>query len=384
MALTRRGFLNVTGGGVILAAGWGGSWLATRFPEKAVEPWRAAGAEAHDPRRKALSYAILAPNPHNRQPWLVHLIGDDEVVLTCDLDRRLPVTDPKDRQITIGLGCFLELMRLAAAEDGVRADIAVFPEGEPWPRLDGRPVARIRFAPDPSATPDPLFRHALDRRSNKDAYDTSRPVAAAALAALGDAASFGSRVETTADRARVAELRDMTVAGMRTELGTPEALGESLKLTRIGKREIEANPDGVDLGGAFFEALNVFGFLDRADMTDTASTTFQQMQDAILAPMSTTMAYLWQITPGNTRADQIAAGRDYLRVNLKATELGLGIHPQSQALQEFDAMAEFFKRAHATLGAVGEERVQMLCRLGYGPTVSPSPRWPAETRIVQA
>ena len=47
-------------------------------------------------------------------------------MLFCDLDRRLPVTDPQDRQITIGLGAFLELMRMAAAQDGLRADIALF------------------------------------------------------------------------------------------------------------------------------------------------------------------------------------------------------------------------------------------------------------------
>ena len=128
---TRRNFLSVLGGGVILAAGASTLWATTRDPAKARRPWEVAGAVENDPRRKALSFAILAPNPHNRQPWLVDLSADDVITLYCDPLRRLPETDPFDRQITIGLGCFLELLVQASAQEGYRADIALFPDGEP-------------------------------------------------------------------------------------------------------------------------------------------------------------------------------------------------------------------------------------------------------------
>src|ERR1700741_606311 len=80
--------------------------------------WRNPGAGESDPRRFALAHAILAPNPHNTQPWQVDLRGEDEMLLYCDLERRLPFTDPLDRQITIGCGCFLELYRIAAVQNG--------------------------------------------------------------------------------------------------------------------------------------------------------------------------------------------------------------------------------------------------------------------------
>ena len=70
-----------------------------------------------------------SPNPHNRQPWLITLVGKDEALIHCDLERRLPVTDPFDRQITIGFGCFLELARIAAAERGVSLAIGNSPRG---------------------------------------------------------------------------------------------------------------------------------------------------------------------------------------------------------------------------------------------------------------
>ena len=76
-----------------------------------------------------ISYAILAPSPHNRQPWLIALEGDYAMALYCDLDRLLPETDPTNRQITIGLGAFVEVLRQAANEAGYSLKATPFPEG---------------------------------------------------------------------------------------------------------------------------------------------------------------------------------------------------------------------------------------------------------------
>ena len=137
--MNRRKFLAVAGGGVILAAGARVGMIAARTPDRALIPWQEAGSGYTEPRKRALSYAILAPNPHNRQPWLVDLSRPDQVVLTVDLDRLLPHTDPFSRQITIGLGCFLEVLRMAAAADGYRVDLDLFPDGGDERKLDARP-----------------------------------------------------------------------------------------------------------------------------------------------------------------------------------------------------------------------------------------------------
>jgi hypothetical protein len=46
-------------------------------------------------------------------------------------------------------------------------------------------------------------------------------------------------------------------------------------------------------------------------------------------------------------------------------------------------MAPLYQEIHARLAPDGG-RVQMLARIGYGPTVDQSPRWPLETIIVNA
>ncbi len=143
---SRRNLLMSAGGAGLALLGAGAAFAATRTPHRALAPWQVSPAD--DVRLHAFRHAILAPNPHNRQPWLITLIGKDEALIHCDLDRRLPVTDPFDRQITIGFGCFLELARIAAAERGVSLAIREFPEGMPDAsgRLDGRPIAHLKFA----------------------------------------------------------------------------------------------------------------------------------------------------------------------------------------------------------------------------------------------
>lgn len=380
MTTSRRKFIALLGGGVILAAAPVG-YAVTRTPRTALQPWQSAGSYS-DPRERALSFALLAPNPHNRQPWIADLGRDGEVTLRVDPARLLPQTDPFDRQITIGMGCFLELMRMAAAADGFALDITLFPEGADPLALDGRPVAHCRFIPDPATAPDPLFAHVLARRSLKEPYDTTRAVPASALRALAEVVRH-SRVAATNDPTEVAHLRALSGAALRIEVETPRTFQESVDLFRIGHREVDANPDGLDFTGPMMETLRMTGLFTRKAAADPGSTAFRTGLDIVLAQTETAMAHLWLATPGNSREEQIGAGMDWVRVNLAATALGLGIQPLSQFLQEYPEVADLYTDIHERL-AQGGERLQMFARLGYGPQIPPSPRWPLETRIARS
>ncbi len=366
MNLTRRKTLAILGGGLILAAGGGlGSYAATRDPGRARAPWQQAG-DYDDPRKQALSYAILAPNPHNLQPWMVDLGSDDTVVLHRDPGRGLPHTDPFDRQITIGLGCFLEQLAIAATLTGHRIETELFPDGE------SGPVAASRFLP--GASPDPLARQILDRRSCKEAF-ADRPVEAERLESLRQYATIVDNPEL------VRGLRDLTWEAFQVEMQTPRTAHESAELMRIGKAEIEASPDGIDVGGSMLETLMLLGALSRDAITDPDSEATKTFLDGYRNMLMSTPAYTAIVTPENDRRSQIEAGAAWLRLNLKTTELGLALHPVSQALQEYPEMAVHYRRVHQMLAGSGET-VQMLGRLGYGPAVKPAPRWPLEAKII--
>jgi hypothetical protein len=376
MKASRRGFLAAGLGGVALVAA-GGVWRVTRLPQTAFEPWQLDPTPPEDVRLDAFRHAILAPNPHNRQPWVIELVGDDEAIITADLDRDLPVTDPFDRQITIGFGTFLEIARIAAAERGHAMEIARFPDDENPRTLDERPVARLRFIRNANVARDPLFAQITRRRSNKDEYDLSRPVSAADLSSIIQDGGAG-----TTDPDLVAALRTEIVSAIETELNTHDANMESVDLMRIGHKEVDANPDGIELHGPLIETGKLFGVINRESMADPQSTGFQQAIDMLRRTYGSIVGLVWIKTPGNSRLDQLEAGRQYVRANLQATALGIGMHPMSQSLQEYDAVQPMFGRVHALLGAASGERVQMLARIGYGPQIEPTPRWPLETHII--
>lgn len=376
--VARRGVLKLMGGGVVLAATAAGGLALVGSPARAARrPWQLAG-QYGDVRRRALSYALLAPNPHNLQPWQVRLEGADALVLYHDPDRRLPVTDPYDRQITIGCGAFLELLRLAAAEEKYDLEITPFPDGDDMSRLDRRPVAHVRFLAG-QGTPDPLFAHVLDRRSNKQVYEP-RDVEAEALLQVQRAGEvFGLSARTVGNIDLAARLRQLTWDAHVREVTTPDAMGESIDLMRIGSREVDANPDGIELEGPMIALGQMAGVISRQSLADPQSTAFRQGLDMYRALAMSARAFGWLVNENAWRGDQINAGRAYVRMNLKATALGLAMHPWSQALQEYPQMSALYEQVHGLLGH--GRRVQMLFRIGYAKPVIPTPRRGLEAHL---
>ena len=366
MTFSRRKTLGLIGGGTIAAATGGiGVFAGTRTPTKALAPWDLAGGY-DDPRLRAMSYALLAPNPHNRQPWEADLIGEDTVAIWRDPSRNLPVTDPFARQLTIGMGCFLDLMRMAAAQERYGIDQTLFPEGETGP------VAICRFVPD-AAAPDPLFAHVMARRTHKEVFE-DRTLDDSARAAVTP------YVSVLAEGPEAGPLRKIATEAWLIEAATPDAWKESIDLLRIGKAEINANPDGIDLGGPLFEALARAGLLTREASLDPSTMAAQGAIQGTVDAIASAPALVLQFTDGNTREDQIATGARWLRANLAATGAGLGLRPVSQALQEYPEMADLFTAIQDAY-APGGGTVQMLGLLGYAAPTPRTPRWALDTRM---
>ena len=379
---------------LLAAAPFGASACSPSDLPDAIAAWREPGAGETDPRRFALAHAILAPNPHNRQPWLVELVGDNELVFSADLERLLPATDPLDRQIVLGCGAFLELLDLAARASGHVAEINLWPEGEPQPRLDARPIAHVKLSAR-EILKDTLFNHILARRTNRETYQ-EREVPEQELAVAANEALWPWRppnVGGTADGSptpppspaplrigwarsgeQLASLRTLAWNGFNLECHTPAAYQESVDLMRIGRAEIAAHRDGLVLEGPMIEFARVVGLLNRATLADVGNSFTKQGIEAWRPLAQNAPAYAWMTSLENTRTAQIIAGRAYARFNLAATARGLAMHPWSQTLQEYPEMSELYAEAERITAARGGETVQMLVRVGYSETIAPSPR----------
>ena len=380
--MQRRQFIRLAGGGIVAAAGTAAVTGCSSFaevPSAAVAAWKEPSREM-DLRRWVLSYALLAPNPHNLQPWLADLGRDGEITLRLDPQRLLPATDPFGRQILMGAGAFLELLAMAAAERGHSAEWELFPEGEPGLRLDAKPFARVRLPADAGVARDPLFAQVLGRRTDRRAYDAGRRVTTAEADTLRAAVGkLPVRFGLASDETRVAPIRTITREAWRIELTTPAPMMESMRLLRIGSREIDQHRDGISITSPFLVVMERVGLFDRSQFPAPDSQATQGQLKDFDAITASTPAYLWLVTEGNRRAQQVDAGRAYVRVNLAGTAAGLAMHPNEQALQEYPEVVRPYQAIHALLDAPSPRyTAQMLARVGHLPAgiaaAAPAPR----------
>jgi hypothetical protein len=388
VVMNRRAFIRLAGGGTVLAASspmLAGCSMSSAFPAQALEAWQGPAQES-DPRRWALAHAITAPNPHNLQPWIADLREKDVITIRTDRTRVLPHTDPLGRQILIGHGAFLELLVMALAERGLGTEVAMWPEGELDASLknwDERPIVRVRLLP--GAKPDSLFAQILKRHTAKSDFDTSRPVSGDVLSkvlASAGAERFGLKTGGTIDPARLDPLRQLCWESAQVELLTPRTVMESIALTRVGPAEILQYRDGISLNDLPIRLISAIGLFDRTQPPVKGSQAEKTMLSRFEGHSRTAMGFVW-LSGTNRRTDQLAAGRAYVRLQLKASELGLDVHPMSQALQEFPEMTPHYARAHELMlglpapAGAQDATVQMFCRVGYASTPAmPTPRRP--------
>lgn len=386
-AMNSRNFIRVAGGGAITAAGLPGcSLLSSDYPAASVEAWEGPGDEA-DPRRRAVAYAITAPNPHNLQPWLVDLREPGVVMLHTDRTRVLPETDPYGRQILIGHGAFLELMVIALAHQGISCQVQLWPQGELPADLnswDDRPVARLVLSVESAPTPylsaaASLFPQILLRRTPKTPFDPSREITADTLKNLTEgAASADVSLGATVDAARLPALRELCWQAGRQELLTPRTMMESQRLMRVGPAEILAHRDGIVLNTPWMRAVSTLGLFDRTEPPAQGSAAYDAGMAIYNQNSRTATGFIWLSTAGNSRREQILAGRVFVRLQLRATALGVGMHPMSQALQEFPEMQRHHEKAHRLMlgceapRSASEPTLQMFCRLGYPERPAPA------------
>jgi hypothetical protein len=252
---SRRSFIRLVGGGVVMAGASASlqGCASSSYPAVAVQPWQPADPKL-EIRRWMLAHALLAPNPHNRQPWIADLKRDGEITLICDGERLLPETDPFGRQILVGCGAFIELAVLAAAERGYSVAVDTFPAGEPsltqLPK--GAVVAKLTVKQDTSVKPDPLFAFILKRHTNKAAYDRQRSLSDAnwkSLSASASSVNSGLKSGFISDAITMQKIRVITRESYEIELTTSNTHLESMRLLRIGPDEIAKHRDGISVNG---------------------------------------------------------------------------------------------------------------------------------------
>jgi nitroreductase len=315
-----------------------------------------------------LHYAILAPSTHNTQPWRFRVKGAT-LDLLADLERSLPIADPKDRELAISCGAALFNLRTAMNYFGCIGEARPFPD----PR---RPEIMARVTLDTSRTqpcewPE-LFKAITQRVTNRGPFAHQAPPAS-----LEEALREAAHVEGAWLASFVGERSKETVGfliakGDRIQFDNPRFRREL-----AGWLHKPRDTDGLP---AYAKgAHELLGFATPALALLLRTFDFGKGLAALdkqLASGSPLLACLG--TARDTPLDWLNAGQALQRVLLVTTAQGFHASFLNQPIE----VAQLRRALGALAGHKGYP--QILLRIGRGGPAKHTPRRPLEEVLLQA
>jgi hypothetical protein len=366
---TRRRFIRLLGNVSILLLPMLTSCTSTR-KHHVISPQ----VPGSDPRHRWLVIAARAPSSHNMQPWKVDLTSrPDKMALYVDTRYLLPASDPESRQTIVSLGGFIELLCMAANADGFHCEVKQPEHNDD----ESQPVALFTFIRmQTPPTPDGLLAFASLRHTSRAAFHQDKPISEARLSLLLAAGTVpGTVAYGNVQVGKIADINKLVVKAWLAELQRPETMLEMLKVTRIGSQEIEHYRDGIAIQGFLPELAARLGMFPRDHLPAKDSVVMNRMREMGQQQANSSAGWIWLVTTGNSRSQQISAGRAFIRLHLRATQLGIALHPMSQALEHYPEMSESQQHLYQTLNISSEEQtVQILARIGYADHEPLTPR----------
>ncbi|MEU4770367.1 nitroreductase family protein [Actinosynnema sp. NPDC023794] len=296
-----------------------------------------------------LNAAALAPSVHNTQPWRFRL-ARDRIELHADPTRRLPATDPEDRELRLSCGAALFNLRLALRDHGIRPLVTLMPGAEAPGALA---TVRRGGHGDLDEETRQLIKAIPARRSNRKPF-RDVPVPVEHRHALVRAAERErSWLHVVTDRDERARLQGLVAKAQRIQAGTQEVRAELTDWT--GERAGDGIPSksaGVRPARQDEWALRDFQAAERTPGKDYESD-----------PLVVVLCSFY-----NGPLAELQAGQALQRVLLTAATLGLSASFMSQAI-EVRPVRDELRRA---LG--GSLEPQTILRIGFGSPVPSSPR----------
>lgn len=347
-----------------------------------LNTWDGHDLNEQDIRIKVLSYAILAPNPHNKQSWLVNLKSTDTIELYVDQSRLLPHSDPYHRQIHIGQGAFLENLSISASHFGYEAIITYFPQGEYNNIIvEDKAIASITLQKDSSVKEDKLFNSILKRHSNKRNYENKavpQDNIVELKTKINNIQNDNYKLQFHDNKEIVSNFRKIARDAMKIESQNLKANLETIDMFRFNDEEVEKYKDGFGLAQSGKSSIARFFienlFLSREKALKDPVSFGESAIEMTKNQVNSTKTFGTITTKDNTRLDQVKIGQVYARLNLLVNSMGLVMHPISQVLQEYSAMNELHENFLSVTNTKKDETIQMFFRLGYAKETTHSPR----------
>lgn len=314
--------------------------------------------------RRAAQRALRAPSIHNSQPW-TFVLSDEVLEIRVDESRRLPVLDPRGRQLMISCGCALYNARVAIAASGYEPLVHRFPDAAHPEILARVQVGGRRYWPGATGLDLAIDRRRTNRRAFSGDPVPGWLVTELQLAARAEEALLFP-ITRPEHRAMVARLTDQAE---RCERADPAYLAEVAAWTTDDPRR----PDGVQAASIPYAGE----FADNPDPLPLRGFDVRGMGWLPASSGSDANQCLLLLCSHDDRPrGWLRAGEALQHAWLKLTDRGFWASPLTQLIE----VGETHERLRAELALAAAP--QLLLRVGRAPDTIVTPRRPAHEVIV--
>ena len=317
--------------------------------------------------RELVAEAALSPNVHNIQPTRWRLVNETTIALVQSPTRSLPVGDPTGRDALASHGAAAEGLIIAASARGIALSLAAAQEDE---------VARL--AVDGSTPSDPLAPFLTRRRTYRGQFDKQQNAAAKQIAP-----GLAQRPDThlITDDFVIKEIAGLTDQATMRFFRNRSYRQELTSWMRLTKADPNWNRDGLNA-----QAMQMSAPLAVAAGVVMNHPMFEILDKLQLAALLTGEAAVTNSAAvlvafvQDRDADPFQTGRDWHRLWLELTALGLAASPLTILGDDEQAAAEMARR----LNLPAHQRVVTVLRAGMvdASKLPPPVRLPVDELIV--
>ncbi len=363
--ISRRELLKSAAGGLLLAGG-----VSALTACRGVKRDDAPNLDSGSVSMKGLSrdeveilyLASLAPSGHNTQPWTVKVVEPGHWVVGSAKERWLPAVDPRNREVLLSLGAFMENLIIAAGALGFEVDQQITAKDPMEPeiahlrlkkgRATGFPIEKIKkrrtvrngFSGDELTRED--FRYVVQHEGEACLLsDVPTPHA-----------HYFPNNSPEGRYLQEGLIEANTVQASR--MSAREELARWIRWSNKDARQYRngLTPDSMEIGG--FAGWYVRNFYNRSSVLTEGFR--KQTVDMVAKQVRTCGGWLVVTSLGSEVPTLIAYGRAFERLFLKVRDRGIALHPMTQMLEEKERLKQELTKG---LGLAGE--AQWVLRMGY-------------------
>jgi hypothetical protein len=247
-----------------------------------------------------------------------------------------------------------------------RSSISRWPHG--FEEIGRKPVARIALAPNRATGRDSLAEFIPLRQSNRKPYRGAllRADEATQIRRLSKLEHSELRIITQPEEMR--PLLDIFRRAWKIESTTRHLFEETRIWFRFNEKQRQTKRDGLSIAQLGIDGpkrrLTEWSLRNGDPKRWFSPLSIRSSLTSYYKGIDSSKGILLLKTETNEQLDWLKVGRDYARLALAVTSLGLTSHPLSQVLQEYPENAEIQAEFNELLGIREPAKIQMAVRVG--------------------